>query len=428
MSPRNEIIAERRAPGLVRCRLGGGRLVAMLMVSCLIGPILSGCAVHKQVQYFAATDPKTGATNYYRMTITGSGGFGTDYHLQAGYFSAAAVDMLRGAMPDIPGLDMDIEHEEAFRRLTSKFRANLLQECKAIARITDAEGRYLLTLDLRRTAQKAVQETKRKKRDAEEAKQRNDDELAASTQLKEETADAVTGARNQLAELERATERDENQIANAKKVLAAEEKKQTDAGNRMQAAEDARGQIKGRLENINSELKGHEGHLERAETLMGELWEIFATDIKTRKPESRLSAVKAKSVKAMDSQAKTLARLIWYASLSDSDLISIGMTQNTNPFQFRKLVFWATASNIDLNEYATEIDAILDNVTGIASSYRELRKQRKKARKSRRSSFETLINNIGPLKNNSEFLKALFDVVQPPETEGDANEESGGTP
>ena len=47
------------------------------------GPILTllaylaaapGCAVHKQVQYFAATDPETGLTNYYKMTVTGSGG------------------------------------------------------------------------------------------------------------------------------------------------------------------------------------------------------------------------------------------------------------------------------------------------------------------------------------------------------------------
>ena len=57
-----------------------------------------GCAIHDQVQYFSATDPESGETNYYKMTISGWGAGGTDYHMQAGYFSAAAVDVLQATL------------------------------------------------------------------------------------------------------------------------------------------------------------------------------------------------------------------------------------------------------------------------------------------------------------------------------------------
>ena len=72
-----------------------GRLLPLSAMAgaLLLAMAVGGCTVHEQVQYFAATDPDTGATNYYKMTVRGSGGLGIgDYRVQAGYFSSAAVD------------------------------------------------------------------------------------------------------------------------------------------------------------------------------------------------------------------------------------------------------------------------------------------------------------------------------------------------
>lgn len=120
----------------------------LFIVAMVLGMWSSGCAVHKQVQYFAATNPETGITNYYRMTVSG-GGIATDFHLQAGYFSAAAVDILRGSMPNVPILDMSLQEEERFQRLAKLFHANIHQKAKEIAPITDPEVCYNMAKDIR---------------------------------------------------------------------------------------------------------------------------------------------------------------------------------------------------------------------------------------------------------------------------------------
>ena len=75
-----------------------------------------------------------------------------------------------------------------------------------------------------------------------------------------------------------------------------------------------------------------------------------------------------------DTKIIQLARTVWIGSLSTADIASIGQTQNTNPFQFRKLVFWATAENLDLNQYAGEIDSVIDNMVQVATNAREVQK------------------------------------------------------
>ena len=145
MSPQDAIAAGRWPPCLVRCRSGGGRLAFILAALLPAFLAIQGCAAHKQVQYFAAKDPETGVTNYYRMSICGWGAFGTDYHLQAGYFSAASVDVLRGSMPEIPILDLPVEQLEVFDRLTQQFYAALIQEAKRAAPVKDLEAMIVAT-------------------------------------------------------------------------------------------------------------------------------------------------------------------------------------------------------------------------------------------------------------------------------------------
>ncbi|MHC4065108.1 MAG: hypothetical protein ACYSUI_11515, partial [Planctomycetota bacterium] len=111
------------------------------------------------------------------------------------------------------------------------------------------------------------------------------------------------------------------------------------------------------------------------------------------------------------------------------DVISVGMTQSTDPYQFRKLVFWATGANIDLNEYATEIDGVLDSVVSIASSYRQQAKARKVAKQSRRTSLETVLDKLetaGQLQpGQAGMITGLIDLDNP-QTAEDAGTTAGG--
>ncbi len=165
----------------------------------------SGCIAHEQRQYFEVVDPAAGNINYYRMTISG-GALGTDYRVQAGYFSAASVDVLRGQTPEIPEADLPLESDAAFETLMAQYYEALV----------DMGGR------------------------------------------------AAPG----------------------------------DADN----------------------------------------------------PETAVLR---------------RARLVWFGRLSPADVAAMGMSQSANPFEFRKLVFWTSARNIDLRAYGSEIDAMLDSATAL---------------------------------------------------------------
>jgi len=219
--------------------------VLVALASCL-----AGCVRHQQVQHFAVRDPDTGATNYYRMTIKGgNNATAVKYQMQAGYFSAAAVDILRGQMPKIPQLDLDPAQQEVFDALLNEFYGSLLDEAR---RKTGGAGEDCL-------------------------------------------AEGV-------------------------------------------GADD----------------------------------EVIA----------------AKDAATLEEQALYLARLVWLGSLSASDVASVGMTQHTNPYQFRKLVFWTTVQNIDINEFATQIDGIIEQVTSLGLAFKEIAKARAAEREQRQAGQE----------------------------------------
>lgn len=101
-------------------------LLPRLFLTLALLPLV-GCALHDQVQYFEVVDPESGNINYYRLTVRGHGGLGSDYHLQAGYFSAASVDVLRGRMPDMPEVDLPLEQNAAFDQLVDRYYTTLLE-------------------------------------------------------------------------------------------------------------------------------------------------------------------------------------------------------------------------------------------------------------------------------------------------------------
>lgn len=74
-----------------------------------------------------------------------------------------------------------------------------------------------------------------------------------------------------------------------------------------------------------------------------------------------------------------LARLLWFTSLSGADIVSVGMSQSDNPQQFRKLVFWAKSKTEDLQSVSSDVDNIIQQVTTIGDSYKQMAADRQAA-------------------------------------------------
>lgn len=222
----------------------------MRMKTAFVSLLLySGCVAHEQRQYFEVVDPETGNVNYYRMTIRGGGGLGVDYNLQAGYFSAASVDVLRGRMPDIPEVDLPIENDAAFDALTAKYY-NALSDLSSPAPVDPSVS--------------------------------------------------------------------------------------------------------------------------------------------------------------IDDAVLRQARLVWFGQLSPADVAAMGMTQSTNPFEFRKLVFWASANNIDLRSYGAEIDAMLDSATTLIRAGKTQHRRSGERRKGIRTFIDELIRSQPALAPYGDAVKALL--------------------
>lgn len=207
-----------------------------------------GCIAHEQRQYFEVVDPASGNINYYRMTISG-GALGTDYRVQAGYFSAASVDVLRGHMPEIPEADLPLESDAAFEALTAKYY-DALVDMGARAAPGDA----------------------------------SDPETAV---------------------------------------------------------------------------------LQRA-------------------------------------------RLVWFGRLSPTDVAAMGMSRSANPFEFRKLVFWTSARNIDLRAFGSEIDAMLDSATALIRAHKAERRAKAARNQNLRSYLLDLIASQPALAPHADALKTLL--------------------
>jgi hypothetical protein len=504
-----------------RCRLG-------FLIVAATGVCLAGCAVHKQVQYFAATDPETGATNYYRMTVTGSGGGFVNYHVQAGYFSAAAVDILRGSMPDVPELDLPVERLEVFDWLNAHFFASLIQEAKRLRHVFDQEalrvslqgavayadervanaeadiskyGAELTTAQARQTAKEQAQAEARTLVEAQRAAL-----LQARLELSHATA-SLDGLKGELSALETAVAAVHSEVASLEATLArldseaavlkasAEAEGATEADKQAAAdkhaeAEAARENLAGRqtrADEAATELAGKREARTAAERLVTDKTRAVtesATNLQGAEAKERSAAREAeaagRAVRGLqdkvtrltvdkvrqqaardvahetlsrleesgdapapfgplaegqeappldDAKVIELARLIWYGSLSSSDLASIGMTGNTSPYQFRKLVFWATAANIDLNEMAGEIDGILDNVGAVASAFRTQAKARKVKEDARRKAMGSILDGL-ELGPQGALIRGLLDMENPPAGESVPGIEGliGGSP
>lgn len=109
------------------------------------------------------------------------------------------------------------------------------------------------------------------------------------------------------------------------------------------------------------------------------------------------------SVAAQDSNVLSVLRQLWLASLSDSDLISIGESSTLDPYAFRKLVFYVSANVIDLTDTATSIDNALGSLGKLAEALRTRKEAREKEKAQQKA------DNI---TQNDALIKILEDTGQ----------------
>ena len=403
---------------------GPGRHLPMGIVAAILLAFACGCAIHDQVQYFAATDPETGATNYYKMTISGWGGFGTDYHMQAGYFSSASVDVLRGSMPDIPILDLPVEQLEVFDRLAQQFHAALIQEAKQRYKVTDAEARLIAMKGHRQAAALRVEKLQGDLHRARMELARTEADWKAKVAACEAAGNALPARQTAYETAMADYEQDPLDISKkdaadqAATDLKAAQQAYEEAQRKAARASARRDRLFERVQSREAEIALNDRIFTAAAALTDKL-ENCAGD-----QGNADGGPGATPAPFGDEEVVALARLVWFGSLSKSDLASIGMT---NPYQFRKLVFWATAANIDLNEFAGEIDGVIDNVVTIAGTFKSQAKAQKQERKGQRESLKSLTGYLD-LEEKEGAVNSIIDLLSPSGAENAQGSPTGGQP
>lgn len=71
-----------------------------------------------------------------------------------------------------------------------------------------------------------------------------------------------------------------------------------------------------------------------------------------------------------------IARAVWAVTLSDSDLASLGQVRSVDPFEFRKLVFYASARAVALDRYNAQVDSAIQKTSALAGLFDRSRVQR----------------------------------------------------
>jgi len=136
---------------------------------------------------------------------------------------------------------------------------------------------------------------------------------------------------------------------------------------------------------------------------------------------------------AHEQRVAEISRQAWFASLQDADLISLGQVHSTDPFRFRRLVFYASAENIDLEDYDAQINSVLERTGTLARALKAQRQARRAERASRkraaRDAAQRLIALVGAGDDAQALLVSLLELLVPGEQEhaaGDAATEITG--
>lgn len=172
------------------------------------------------------------------------------------------------------------------------------------------------------------------------------------------------------------------------------------------------------------------------DTLQGKTPDLGVIE-RAKQNEKKFDAIKDNLLTALENRSKSslnaaptttsehedvimdISRQLWYSSLSDADLASIGQLQTSDPHAFRKLTFWADGKTIDLNleQVGKHIDNVIASATSLAQSFKEKRAEEDAARKQRDEQNKSVIKNVidasSLTEDQKKMFRAIFGLTQP---------------
>ncbi len=98
-----------------------------------------------------------------------------------------------------------------------------------------------------------------------------------------------------------------------------------------------------------------------------------------------------------------ISRAVWAVTLSDSDLASLGQVRSVDPFEFRKLVFYASARAVALDRYNAQVDSAIQKTNALANLFDRSRVQRET------TANEALLEKARAVHQLGEQIQALED-------------------
>lgn len=181
------------------------------------------------------------------------------------------------------------------------------------------------------------------------------------------------------------------------------------------------------LDNENPEVPIIDRSLQNEEAF-GNIKASFLGALEAYASQTAKGAKDPSPLNTQEEQLVAIARQAWFANLSDQDLISVGMLRDTDPYKFRKLVFYVSKKDIDMTapEYGGQVDSILGNITTIAESMRAKRDAQRAEEKKREDGLNTaILEAVEPMatddarKTAMKIIRALLGLEAESESNGD---------
>lgn len=104
-----------------------------------------------------------------------------------------------------------------------------------------------------------------------------------------------------------------------------------------------------------------------------------------------------------------ISRAVWAVTLSDSDLASLGQVRSVDPFEFRKLVFYASARAVALDRYNAQVDSAIQKTNALANLFDRSRVQRETTANEARLEKARAVHRLGEQIQELEDNKAQLD-------------------
>jgi hypothetical protein len=329
----------------------------------LVGVLLCsacGCASVKQVQYFEVVgdpDPVTGIAEkgYYRMTVKGQGSILNHYKMKAAYVSTAAIDVLNGKPAEIPVIDIPPDNQYPYDLVKHAYLQSLVDYSRQRAGLPSIS--ITPPVDPSKASPTAPQVVPIK----------SVEDFAGELEKHADLAKEVNEKRRK---------------AGLPEILLPEPTL------RLPSASPAPQQPSSGPPTPPPLAPPSQQPLPAATTGL------------------------ALSPNQQEELSIALARQQWFASLSNSDLVSMGLVQTADPYRFRKLVFYASAQNIELERLAGEIDSIMAKTTTLAEAFKAKQAAEKEKDAAQKQAelnrAKTFIDSSSATPEQKALLKALL--------------------